>query len=363
MLDSPHRPEQPDSAQAQRAARIVLAAALVLLGAYVIQDFLRALAWAGVLVVASWPLYRRAERRIPPGRHNILLPIVFTVAAALVVLGPLALVAIRLGHEAGALAAWFNGVRTNGLPLPAALSHLPVAQQQVDAWWQANLANPQGARTLFSRLDRADLMQAGRTFGSSLVHRAVLFGFTLLTLFFLYRDGRSLRAQMLAASARAFGPGGERIARQVVASIHGTVDGLILVGLGVGLVLGIAYAVAGVPSPTLIGAGTAIGAMVPFGSFVALALAAFLLLAAGKTLAAIVLGAFGSVVIFAADHFVRPALIGGATKLPFIWVLLGILGGIETFGILGLFLGPAVMAALILLWREWTKDATTLPAS
>ena len=49
-----------------------------------------------------------------------------------------------------------------------------------------------------------------------------------------------------------------------------------------------------------------------------------------------------------------PVLIGGAARLPFLWVLLGILGGLETFGILGLFLGPAVMAALISLWREWT---------
>ena len=50
-----------------------------------------------------------------------------------------------------------------------------------------------------------------------------------------------------------------------------------------------------------------------------------------------------------------PALIGGTTRLPFLWVLLGILGGVETFGLLGLFLGPAVMAALVLLWREFTE--------
>jgi predicted PurR-regulated permease PerM len=62
----------------------------------------------------------------------------------------------------------------------------------------------------------------------------------------------------------------------------------------------------------------------------------------------------GFVVTFVADHFVRPTLIGNATRLPFLWVLLGILGGVETWGLLGLFLGPATMAALMLLWREWT---------
>ena len=65
-------------------------------------------------------------------------------------------------------------------------------------------------------------------------------------------------------------------------------------------------------------------------------------------------------VVFVADHFVRPVLIGGAIRLPFLWVLMGILGGLEAFGILGLFLGPAIMAALISLWREWT-DASPAP--
>ena len=85
-----------------------------------------------------------------------------------------------------------------------------------------------------------------------------------------------------------------------------------------------------------------------------LALAALLVLATGTTVAAAVLLAAGAAVIFVADHAIRPALIGGTTRLPFIWVLLGILGGVEAFGLLGLFVGPAIMAALILLWREYT---------
>ncbi len=357
---SPAAPPTPPQPKEQRLARILLGVALLALGIFILGGFLRALAWAAVLAVATWPLYERAQRRVPPGRHNILLPLLFTVATTLVVLVPLVLLAYEVGHEARSIAAWVVAARQNGVPLPDALTHLPAGQAQLTGWWDANLGKPEGARSMLGRLD-TELMLFGRSYGSRALHSMVNFGFEMLALFFLYRDGAQLREQLLDLSRRLFGPHGEQMAKQIVASIHGTVDGLVLVGLGVGLLLGIAYAVAGVPHPALLGAITAGAAMIPVGAWVLLAVACLLAVAAGKTLAAAVLAAFGVLVVFGADHFVRPVLIGGATQLPFLWVLLGILGGVETFGLLGLFLGPAVMAALILLWRDWVGSARTTP--
>ena len=157
-----------------------------------------------------------------------------------------------------------------------------------------------------------------------------------------------------APAQRAFGPAGERIGRQMIASVHGTVDGLVLVGLAEGFLLGIVYLLAGVPHPTLFGLFTAVAAMVPFGAPVVFGIAALLLLTQGSVVAAVIVAVSGMVVSFVADHFFRPTLIGKTTRLPFLWVLLGILGGVETWGLVGLFLGPAVMAALMLLWREWS---------
>ena len=346
----------------QFVARIVLAILLVLLGLFVLQGFLRALVWAAVLAIATGRLYRRAAARFPPGRHNILLPLSFTLGTTLLFVVPLALMAVQVGHEARIVAHWISETRQHGAPLPDFLSHLPFVQDQVTSWWNANLADPEGARILLGRIDRAEMFQVSRQFGTQVLHRAILFGFTLMTLFFLFRDGDALAARMLEASRRLFGPQGEPLARQIVASIHGTVDGLVLVGIGVGLVLGIGYFITGVPHPALLGAATAIAALIPLGAPLVLGLASLLLLAKGSTVAAIALLALGMTVIFIADHAIRPALIGGATRLPFVWVLLGILGGVETLGLLGLFVGPAVMAALILLWREWTGDARTAQA-
>jgi len=130
----------------------------------------------------------------------------------------------------------------------------------------------------------------------------------------------------------------------------------VLVGLGEGAVIGVGYVVLHVPHAILLATFTAVAAIIPFGAPLAFGIASIMLLAKGATAAGIGLFAFGMGVVFIADHAVRPALIGGATRLPFLWVLLGILGGIETWGLLGLFLGPAIMAALILLWREWTQE-------
>ncbi len=363
-MPTPHQAERTQNGQ--QVARVALGIALAALGVYVLQGFLRALVWAAILAIATWPLYQRTQRRFGAGRHKVLLPLLFTTGVTLVFVIPLALVVVQLSHEARHLAGMVVDVRAHGMAPPDWLARLPVGGTQATAWWDANLRDPADAQALLGRVGRDRVMLASREFGTQLAHRGLLFGFTLATLFFLFRDGAGLVAQMRTASLRLLGPNGERLGRQVIASVHGTVDGLVLVGLGIGAVLGVGYWLAGAPHPVLLGALTAVAATVPLGSMVVLTLAALLVLATGTVAAAAVLLAAGAAVIFIADHAIRPALIGGSTRLPFIWVLLGILGGVEAFGLLGLFVGPAIMAALILLWREWTgpgHDDVEMPSN
>jgi len=121
------------------------------------------------------------------------------------------------------------------------------------------------------------------------------------------------------------------------------------------------YAIAGTPHPILFGALTGIFAMIPFAAPVAFVAIGLLMFTQGAVGAAVGIIIAGSVVLFIADHFVRPAIIGGGARLPFLWVLLGILGGIESFGLVGIFLGPALMAALVSLWRSWVHEPIVSP--
>jgi predicted PurR-regulated permease PerM len=108
-----------------------------------------------------------------------------------------------------------------------------------------------------------------------------------------------------------------------------------------------------VPHPAVLGLLTGLLSAIPLGAVIAYVAAAGLLAAGGAIGPAIAIAVVGSVVVFIADHFVRPVLIGGSTRLPFLLVLLGIIGGVEVWGLIGIVLGPALMAALLLLWREW----------
>jgi predicted PurR-regulated permease PerM len=343
-------PEPPS----QQRARLVVATGLVLFGMWILRDFLPALAWAVVLAIALWPLYQRLLRLFPARTGRIAAPMLLTLAVGIVFAAPLVLLGIAVAQETHFIIGVVASARRSGIAVPEWISQLPFVGSSIADWWHTNLADPIMAETLFGRLNPRMVAESAREYGGEVIHRLVIFLFTLLTLFFLFRDGSSLAEKLRALSDKVIGMRGERIGRDMISAVHGTVNGLVLVGFAEGIVLGVIYVAVGLPYAASVAAITGILAVIPFGAPLIYTVAALYLLSVGKTLGAIVIFAAGSIVIFVADHFIRPVLIGGATRLPFIWVLLGLLGGLETLGFIGLFLGPAIMAALVALWRDWT---------
>ena len=335
-----------------QARTSLAAAALLLLGAILtLRDFLPALIWALIFAIALWPHYDRVAQRWP--RHRkALLPAAATLIVLLGFVIPLVLIAIPLIHDAHNAVDWLASVQRSGVGTPAWLYHMPFSNSLV-ALWQQQLGQPGQLSVLAGHTVQGGVLGIARAIGGQAIHRSMLLGFMLISLFFLLRDGEGVAAQCRIGATRAFGPAGENVGRQMILSVHGTVDGLVLVGLGMGVLIGIGYWASGVPQPVLFGLVTALLAMIPFGAPLCVYVAGAVLLAGGHYVAAIALVGWGLGVIFVADHVVRPVLIGGATRLPFVWVLLGVLGGVEAWGLVGLFMGPAIMAALTLLWREW----------
>lgn len=338
-------------------AKAILTLGLVLLGLWVASGFLPALIWAVIIAIAIDPLYLKAEQRWLGKRHRALLATIITLAIALLLIVPIAIGITQAAREASDVLAWITDAQSYGIQVPGWAYQLPIFSTDLVNWWQANLATPEAATQQLHHITTATWLAHSRLIGAGLVHRVVIFAFTLIALFFLLRDRDSIVDQCRIASDRVLGVAGERIARQTVLSVRGTIDGLVLVGIGEGVAMTVAYLLLGVPHPLLLGAITAVAAIIPFGAALMFCIAALLLLAKGAGLAAIIVIVVGLTVVGIADHFIRPVLIGSATRLPFLWVLIGILGGVETLGLLGLFVGPATMAVLFMLWREFLEDA------
>jgi predicted PurR-regulated permease PerM len=345
------RGDEPGMGKWQLNASLAAVLLLVVAGLFTLREFLPALAWTVVFAIALWPLFNRLARRWP--RHKrALLPALFVLGVVLIFVLPVVLIAVPLAADAHGAVQWVGQVQQNGLAPPPILQNLPHGAQ-LTALWQQKIGQPGQISVLTKGALKGGGAKVAGNLGRETLHRLVLFGFTLLGLFFFLRDSEVVIRELQVGSRRAFGAAGEDVGRQIIASVHGTVNGLVLVGLGEGVLLGIGYLIAGVPHPTLFGLLTAILAMLPFGAALAVGAAALVLLANGATAAAVAVIVLGVIVTFVADHFIRPVLIGGATRLPFLWVLLGILGGVSAWGLVGLFVGPAIMAALILVWREW----------
>lgn len=357
------RPLAAPAVRPQRIGRAALAAVVVLVAAWVLHDFLPALVWAAIFAIALWPPYRRVADALGGRGGGLALPLAATVLVGLVFVVPVGFAAFELARAAHTILSYVNEVRSSGLPVPGWMPRLPLVGPALAGWWQAHLGHPTTPTALLGGANRHALAGSARHYGGAAVHRLVLFVFTLLTLFFLFRDGPALGGQLLTLSRRTLGPQGERIGYQMIAAVHGTVNGLVLVGLGEGIVLGVVYVLVGLPHAISVAALTGILAVLPFGAPLVFGAAALYLLAQSKIAAAAIVLGVGFVVAFAADHFIRPVLIGGATRLPFLLVLLGILGGLESLGLLGLFVGPAIMAAFVALWREWTAPPPQEPPS
>jgi len=339
----------------QLLARIAITTALVAACLWVLWGFLGALIWATVFAIALWPFYNRLLRWLPKRAGRDLAPLLLTGAIAIVFITPIVLLGTAIAKEVPFVIEFARSARHDGIPVPDWIVQLPMIGPTIADWWRVNLGDAATADALFSRMHSETMMESARGYGREITHRVITFFFTLLTVFFLFREGGVLTAQLRYLSDQLLGARGERIAGQVIAAVHGTVTGLVLVGLAEGLLLGVLYFAVGLPHWTLLGAVTGVAAIIPFAAPVVYGVAGLYLFSVGNTVGAIVILISGSVIVFVADHFVRPFLIGGAARLPFLWVLLGILGGLESMGLLGLFVGPALMAAAIALWREWTS--------
>lgn len=318
----------------------------VLALAVLLQHFLGSLAWAALLAVITWPLHQRLLRRgwsAAASASTLLLALITSFVA------PTIFLVHALSGELATVERLLGQVNQTGIPAPAWLARLPLVAEPVVKWWQENLAAPGGLSALISTA-AGDIVPyltgTVRMLGPIILANALYLFLTLLTLFILYLQGPAVVRYADSAGERLVPRHYPMLRRLLPLSVRGTALGLCSVAVLEAVVLGVAYHIAGAPAPALLAVITGYLALIPGGAPLAFSSVSLLLLGQGHADAALGLFLWGAFELFLVDKFVRPRLIGQRVNLPFLAVLFGLLGGVSTLGVLGLFIGPFLMALL-----------------
>jgi predicted PurR-regulated permease PerM len=352
--DSPRTTSRRDNKRVRLAARIGLGASLVGLAFWMSLDFVAPLSWAVVIALTVWPAYRKFSAGISAEPSDVLAPLSFTLIIGLALFLPVGLAIHQAAQEGQNLLQSLAHVRENGLPVPEWLQQMPFGEHGA-RWWTANLSDPRSATELLGgNLDKEAQAAWTRTLGGQVLHRMFLFVLALISLFIILQNGAWIGNRVLDTADKILGDPGERLASKMVETVRGTVNGTVVVAVAEGVIIGSAYLVAGVPNPLLFALLTIAFAMIPLGAWVVFTSAALLLVVqGGSVFAATAVFFFGAFVMVIGDMFVWPNLVGNQARLPFLAALIGIFGGLQTFGLIGLFVGPMILGALWIVWREW----------
>jgi len=232
--------------------------------------------------------------------------------------------------------------------------------EKLHAFW---LAAATDTSLLIEPLQRAlpEMSKWLLSHGIALGNGVLQLSLSVFILFFLYRDGEVLAQRMDTAMQRIGGERARSLLKLAGSTVKGVVYGILGTAIAQGILAGIGFLIAGVPGALLLGLITFFLSVVPMGPPLLWIPAAAWLYFQGETGWAIFLVVWGVAVVSSVDNFLKPYLISQGASMPFILVLLGVLGGLVAFGFVGVFLGPTLLAVGYSLAREWTLNPAAQP--
>ncbi len=346
-----------DRAQRTQVELWIGGTAVVVLGLLcllVLRPFISAALWAMILCFTTWPLFLRLEDLLG-GRRTLSALIATSLLAALIVV-PVAILGATLADNVSALISASRKLIQEGPPSPPDwIASVPLIGSRVAGYW--NYLNKSSSVRL---QELARLLPAAKTIvlwgGRALAKGISQIILSLIIAFFFYRDGNAAANQLHAALHRIAGEKGDRLLDLAGATIRAVVYGILGTSLLQGVVASIGFAIAGVPGAVSLGFVTFLLSLVPGGPPIVAAPAAFWLYRQGSPGWAVFIMGWG-VMVGALDNVVKPLLISRGGSTPMILVMLGVLGGALAFGVIGMFLGPTLVALGYSLFEQWAVSA------
>lgn len=320
---------------------LIIASILIAL-LYVLQHFIKDLVWGCIVAVLAYPLFSLIIKKVKNVSLSAFLALfLFGLVAFL----PAVFTLHLLSGEVKDLIQALNKINQTGVAPPSIINKLPSAvSQPIIDWWNITIAIPGGLVKVFKGFALTQntalvLKQLSTYVASDLLH-FVISSICAWVLLSKHKTVVSKITELLAKIAPDYSA---VFKEKTPKMLKATAFGLGSVALLEGVVLGVAYWLAGAPFPLLLAIMTAYMALIPGGAPLSFTLVSLIVLGQGNSLNAVLLFSWGAFELFMVDKFIRPKLIGHEVGLPFLAVLLSLLGGVSTLGVIGLFVGPVLM--------------------
>ncbi|QJR13699.1 AI-2E family transporter [Usitatibacter palustris] len=354
-----------ETSRFEQYARIAVVLLLVVGSFLVLSSFLAAILFAVILCMSTWPAYAWLRTRL--GGRGSLAALIFVLGLLIVIALPVALAAQSLIINSGDLIEAVRSLldRRESIELPAFIKELPMIGPALDSYWHKLLESRAEIVALarrFAEPAKGLALALGSAVGTGLVQVLI----AIFVAFFFYRDGeRAVGLFRNAVSRLAGNEQGHTLMMTAQNTIKGVVYGLIGTAVAQAFVALVGFLIAGVPGAFLLAALTFILSLIPMGPVLIWGGAAAWLYAQDQSGWAIFMLIYGAAVISSVDNFVKPILMSRAGGLSMLLVVLGVFGGAIAFGLIGLFVGPVLLAVswtLIKTWLEANRVAPETPA-
>ena len=348
----------------QRVLLFGLFFVLIFLGFHVLKYFIVPVLWAAIIAYMTLPVYLCIQQRCFGAQRPTLNALVMTSLVILIIGIPILCAIFMLQHEGRHLYIELQKQLFSGhIQVPEFITSLPIIGQDIHRIINELSDDPNSiARNLTGWIQNH--LSYGRFVLSEISRNLVKLTFALMTLFFFYRDGQMILSQVSRALEMVIGPRIHHYLETISETTRAVVYGVGLTAIAQALLAGLSYFVADVPNPMLLTIITFILALIPFGTPISYLGVGLWLFSQGQIIEAIGVILWGVLIVSSSDNVIRPLVISGATKIPFLLIMFGVLGGLTSFGLVGLFIGPVILAVLLAIWREWLhENMDTTPTS
>lgn len=350
-INIPAAPVRPDLMR--NVLAVLLTAVLIGASFWILRPFLLSVVWAAMIVVATWPMMLKVQASL---RRRSLAIVAMTGTMLLVFVLPLVL---AIQAVVGNLDTITNGIQSLAAatipPPPDWLYRVPLLGARIAGYW-TDIASA-GKDELAARF-APYAVDAGKWLAGAFGSAGMLslqFLLTVVVAAVMYANGETVRDGAIRFGRRLAGERGEAIVLLAGGAIRGVALGVVVTALVQTLLAGLGLALAGVPFAGLLTGAILLLCIAQIGPIIVLVPAVIWLYWSGATGWATALLAW-TAIVGTMDNFLRPILIRRGADLPLLLIFAGVIGGLLAFGIVGLFVGPVVLAVTYTLLTEWISN-------